>query len=193
MAVGRDLVQREIVKAFGDRAAPVGPVAGEIVQCHRPAMRRGMGDHGLGQIALIESAALGFGDAPEGAGQRGVAEPLTGEGRAADGHKGLGKAGLITQKPPAPRPKLGNDRADGETLFGIADRGLKEIGKGQLAETFGNLDPSRNGAGNGHGIPAVEGHGIETRKAFGCPALWRAARGVEAVQLVPVPQDRESI
>ena len=193
LAVGRDLVHHRLAEALRQRAAPVGPVLAQVGFGHRAAVGLGEGGDLLGQRAAVEGFALGVGDGFQRAGVGLAAEDLTGARCPPFGQEALGKAGLAAQPLAAHGPQRGDDGRDRKAIPCIADGRRGHLGQRQLAEAARQLHPGRNGAGHGHRVPAGVGHGGAAGITVGRPGGRRAARGIEAVQLLAVPQDGEGI
>ena len=191
LTVWRDLVQFHVVKALADGAAPVVVMRSQIVGRHRAAIGLGEGRDLLRDLAFVEGAALGFGDGAQGACGAGVAEAFAGFGRASLGHESLGKAGLVLEHRGPFGPRRAHDRRHDKAVFGIADRGGQHGRQAEAAEFFRQFDPGADGTGDGHGVPAVFGDAV--LEILGRPGSGRAARGVQPVQLLAVPQDAEGV
>ena len=193
LAVGRDLVDHRVTELLRHRSHPVGLVRGQIFLAHHAAAGPRMLDHLPGQRAAVEGLAHGLGNLFQRARMGFAPEHFTGPGSAATGQKALGKAGLVAQFLAAQLPQRGNRGRDRETVACIVDGGLGHLREGQLAEALGQRHPGRHGAGHGHGIPALFRNAAELGKVVGRPARRRAARGVEAVQLLAVPDDGKAV
>ena len=76
--------------------------------------------------------------------------------------------------------------------------GCQQVGERQLAEALAHRGPAGHGAGHGHAVPAAHRRGLRVSavlalEVLGRPGLRRAARGVQAVQRLAVPQQAERV
>src|SRR5262249_58516750 len=99
----------------------------------------------------------------------------------------VGEAGLVAQprhlRLPAPR----HERRDEVAVERVADRRLEEALERELPEALGELDPRRDGAGHGDAVPAALRDALLAGEVLRRPRRGRAARGVQAAQLLAVP------
>ena len=193
LAVGRNLVDHRVAELLRHRAHPVGLVRGQIFLAHHAAAGPRMRGHLSGQRTAVEGLAQGLGNLLQRARMGFAPEHFSGPGRTAARQKALGKAGLIAQLLAAQLPQCGNGGRDRETVARIVDGGPGHLREGQLAEALGQRHPGRHCAGHGHGIPAFFRNAAQLGKVVGRPARRRAARSVEAVQLLAVPDDGKAV
>ena len=186
-------MQRRLAEALADRAAPVVAMSGEVVLGQRRAMLPREGGDLAGERAAIEGFAARLGDQAQALCHIGRAEDLAGERCPAARHEMRGEAGLLLQRVGATPPELADDRGDVEAARGVVDRRLEQGLEGQLAEALRQLGPGRDGARHGDALPATLRHAALSGEALGRPGSRRAARGVEPVQLLAVPEDAEGI
>ena len=193
LAVGRDLVQRRALVRDLFEFDPLGFVSPQVFQ----AKRRPVGFRGLrdlpGESAVVEGLAFRLSDLAQGAGVAGALERLAGARGAAAGregrHVGL-KALVVLHRSP---PGGGGDRREGVAIVGVLNRWLEEVGEGELAEALRKFHPGGDGPGRGDGIPAARGHVLQIGEPACFQAERRLARGVEAGELLAVPDDGKRI
>ncbi len=193
LAVGRNFVDGVAAVIMLQRAYPVGLVRGEVRYPHRATVLLRVSLDFFGQLAAVERGALGGRDFLQGRGVVGPLEHLAGRRRTATRHEGFGEAGLDFQLRHLRRPLPGNGRRDHESLASVADRRLEQFLEGQLAEFPVQLDPGGDAARHTHRIPAAHRHLAFLGEVLGRPCRGRTARGVEAVQLLAVPDDRVGV
>src|SRR5262249_10524164 len=113
--------------------------------------------------------------------------------RASSRKKRLGKTRLIFHLVNLGLPLPSDCRRDKKALATVADRRVKELSKRQLAELAVQLDPRRYCSWHGHRIPAALRHRRLAAEVIGRPPSRRASRGVQAVELSPVPDEHIGI
>ena len=130
--------------------------------------------------------------------RRRKAEQLAHLRRAAPGHEGVGKAGLRLQLGHGGGPLLAHHRGHQVAALGDLDGRGQHVGQRQAAEAFVELHPGRHGAGHGDAVDAALGRragivAVFAAEVVHAPLGGRAAGGVQAVQLLAVPQDAEGV
>ncbi len=193
LAVGRDLVQRVAAIVLLERPDPVVLVRREVRGAHRRAVLLRERLDFLGELAAIERFAARRGDLLERRRVLGQLEHLAHRRRLAAGQERLGEAGMNLELGRLRRPLPGDGRGDEKALASIADRRLEQALEGQLAEFLMELDPGRNTARHAHRVPAAHRHPALLGEVFRRPGRGRAPRGVQAVQLFSVPDDRVGV
>ncbi len=90
------------------------------------------------------------------------------------------------------RPLLGDGRRHQKAVAAVADRRLEQLLERQLAELGVQLDPRRHAPGTVTEFQPSAGTALPP-KYSGVQRRGRAARGVQAVQLLAVPDDGEGV
>src|SRR5439155_2201427 len=111
------------------------------------------------KLATIERLPLRGRDLFKGQGMFLEHEFFSGARRASSRQERLGEAGLVLQLVNLRLPLTRDGRRDEKALATIADRLLEELAERQLAELAVQLDPRRDAARYGNGIPAAHRHG----------------------------------
>src|SRR5919109_3373584 len=101
----------------------------------------------------------------------------------------LGKSRLVLQLVDLALPLPRDGWRDQKALAPVTDRRLKELAEWQLAKFVMHLDPRRDAARHGNRVPTARRHGCPAAELIGRPRGRRPPRGVEAVQLAPVPDE----
>ncbi len=193
LPVRRDLVELGAAETGRDRAAPLRPVRRKVRDRQRRAMQRRLRGDSLRQRALVERPAPAIGDRLERPREIGVAEGFPGRGRPPARHELRGEARLVRQHRRTFGPAGGDRRRNGEALPRVADRRPEELAEGQPPEPLGQRRPGRHRARHRHALPAPLGHRRAPGEALRRPAGGRAARAVQAVERLPVPEDRKGV
>ena len=193
LAVGRDFVDDGVAKRLAHGAHPVGAVFGQVGFGHGATIGLAVRRHGAGQFTPVKRFAFGLCDQLQRAGMGFAAEHFAGLGRAAVGHETLGKPGLGAQFVGPQGPQAGDGGRHREAVACVVDGGLGQLGKRQLAKAFGQSHPGRHGAGHGDRVPAGFGDAAALREVVGRPSRGRAARGVETMQFLAVPEDGKPV
>ena len=152
-----------------------------------------MRHHEFRQLPLVESRAFGLRDALQCSRMGGSGEFLSGLRRPSIGHEVLGEARDVLQVRHLPRPQAGDGRRHQEAIGGIADGRFEQVGERQLAEALRQRHPGGDSARHCDGIPAFGRHRRLAVEPIERPALWRAARRIQAVELVAIPQNGKRI
>ena len=153
------------------------------------------------QFARVKGFGAGVGDQFQGDGVIGQAHHLAGVGGHAVVGEGLepgavfgGLVGLgVSLSGHAPEPCQGwPDRIPG---FGITDGGLEKLGELEAAEALVQVAPGGGRAGHRDRQPAPVRHGLVAPVPQQLPgqAGRGAPRAVQAVQALPIPDQREGI
>ncbi len=82
---------------------------------------------------------------------------------------------------------------DEETFPRVPDRRAQERREGEATEALGQSGPPAHGAGDGDRVPAEGRHGATTPEALARPAERGASGGVQSVEVVVVPDEREDV
>src|SRR5437879_2481146 len=117
-------------------------------------------------------------------------KPFSSARRASSRQERLGKTMLVLQLVDLGLPLPRDGRRDEEAVAAVADRLLEVLAERQLAELAVQLDPRRHAARHRDRVPAARWHGRLAAEVVGRPCGRRAPRGVQAVQLTPVPDKR---
>jgi hypothetical protein len=190
---GPDLVQRDVAVSHRDRIDPVAGVRGEIAFLDQSTGLARMSRDRSGEFAAIERLALAFSDQPQRLCLPRTDEALARQRRAAMRREGFAIAGMRQQLVHLSLPLPMHGRRDEVAVGGVADRRLEQIGEGQAAEAVRQRAPRRDRARHCHRIPAAHGNGVSALEVRRRHFPRRAARGVEAVQLAPSPDQRECV
>ena len=198
LPVGRDLMQGLAAIVMGQRRDPFGRAGGEVGRGDRTAVFARVARRRLGDLAAVVGLAAGLRDEPQGARGGGKTKQLADTRRAPPGQEGLGEARQRRELGRGGGPFLLDHDRHRVTALGDLDRRLDQIGERQLAEALAQGDPAGHRAGHRHAVPAALGRrggvgAVATFEVIRRPGLRRAARGVEAVQTLAVPQDAERI
>ena len=122
-------------------------------------------------------------------------------GRAALGHEGLGVAGLRAQLIGGGGPLVRHHRRHGVAALGDLDGRLEQLLERQLAQLFMQRGPARHHARHRDRVPAALGlHRQPVRadamlalEVFDVPGGRGHAGGIQAMQLLAVPDDGETV
>jgi hypothetical protein len=114
------------------------------------------------------------------------------------GQKGLGKAWNALQLFHGRSPFALHDGGHQIATLGHVNGRLHQVGKRQLAKALAQRHPGRHRAGHGDGIDAPRGRrggmgAVLSAEVLRRPALRGAARGIQAMQLLSVPQDGKGV
>ena len=196
MTKGADDLLAAVV--LGNRRHPLGPVGRQVGLGQRAAVLRREARQRLRDGAAVKGLAFRFGDGAQAARGGRKLEQFTHLRRAAPGQEVLGKAGLALQLGRGRGPFLAHHHRHRIAALGQFDRRLHEVGERQFSEAFAQGRPAGHRAGHGDRIdPALRGRecvaavlAVEVARR---PGRRRGAGGVEAVQLLPVPEDAERV
>ena len=116
-------------------------------------------------------------------------------------HESLCVTRLVLQIRNGGRPLVRDDGRDGVAAFSNLRGGFQHVGKRQLAKARVQRGPGRDGAGHRHRIPAARRalggavcvFAVLVAEVIQVPRLRCRAGGVQAVQLLAVPQDGKGI
>ena len=200
LPVGRDLVHRVVAVVLGDRRHPLGLPGRQVGLGHGAAVGLGVRGDGRGHLATVEGLTLRLRDLAQRACGIRESEALTDMRLAAMRQEGLRETGLRGDLAQAGggRPLVLHDHRHAVAALGDLDGRLHQVGKGQRAVARVQRHPAPHGAGYGHRIPAALGRALDVgavlaAEVLGRPGLGRAARGVQALQRLPIPQDAEHV
>ncbi|MNN08535.1 hypothetical protein D3C81_1213930 [compost metagenome] len=193
LAVRADFVQFQIAVGHADRLDPVRAVGGEVGFVDAAPGGAGMVGNLSCQFTVIEVLPAGAGDAGQRFRLSGADKALAGQRRPATRGERLGKTGLVAQHRHLGLPLAMDRMRDHVAMGGVLDGRLEQVLERQRAEAFPRGAPARDCAGHRHAVPAGEGHGAVAGERFGRPGTRRAAGGVEAVQRLAVPDQREGV
>src|SRR5262249_31817912 len=189
LAVGRDLVQSVAAIVHLERLHPVRPVRLQIGRAQRAALLLRRRLELFSKFAAIERLSLRGSDLFKGQCVFLENKFFARARRTSFRHKGLRKTRLVLQLIDLGLPLPRDGRRDEKTLAAVADRLLEEFSKRQLAELAVKLDPRRYCSWHGHRIPAALRYRRLAAEVIGRPRTRRASRGVQAVELSPVPDE----
>ena len=197
LRAGPDLVQLVAAVADGQRIDPFGLIALEVAGFDHAALRGGKALDGVRDLAAVEGHAARGGNALQGLRRGGKTEQLTDLRRAAPGHEGLREAWLRFQLGHGSGPFLLHHHRHGVAAFGDVDGRRQHVGQRQTAKALVQLHPRADGAGHRHAVDAALGRRISgtvfLAKVVRAPLGGRTAGGVQAMQLLAVPQDAEGV
>ena len=201
LSVRRDLMQLVAAVGTGDRLDPFRAVGAQVFQRHGGAAFLAEGGDALGQLAFVEIAALGGGDAAQRVGRVRKAEVLADLGRAALGHEGLGVARLVAQFIGGGGPLVRHHRRHGIAALGDLDGRFEQLLERQLAELFVQRGPAGHHARHRDRVPAALGldrqavgaDAVLALEVFDIPRGGGHARGIQAMQFLAVPDDGKAV
>ena len=198
LAVGWDLVQGVARKVLPQGRDPLGLVTGQVLGLQGAAQRLRKAHQGLGDLALIQVAAPAVGNAAQGARCGRKAEQLAHLGRTAPGQERGGKARQCAQLGRGRGPLLLHHHRHQVAALGDLDGRLHQVGKGQAAKALGQGAPGRHRPRHGDRVDAPLGWvgavgAVFALEVFGGPATGGRSAGVQAMELLAVPQNAEGI
>jgi len=198
LPVGRDLVQGVAPVVLRHGLDPFGLEVGQVFGGDAAAVVLGKLFNGMGDFAAIEGLPLGGSNGPQT--PRGVLEleQLAHLRRTAPGQKAVRKAGLRLQLGRGRGPLLLHHHRNQITALGHLDGGLQQICKGQFAKAVTQRHPTCHGTRHGDRVKTtLRGcfslGTVLAVKVIGRPGRGGRAGGVEAVQLLAIPQNRKRV
>jgi hypothetical protein len=198
LPVGRDLVQRVAAVVLRDGLDPLGLVRGEVAGHEVAAMRCRKTLDRLRDLAAVIGLAPRLCDGAQAPRRSLELEQLADLGRTAPGHEGLGEARQGLQFGRSRRPFLLHHHRQQVAPLGDLDGRLHQVSERQLAEALAHRHPAAHRTGHGDGIEAAFGGRCHVLPVLAAEILRRpgrrcAARGVQPVQFLAVPEDAERV
>ena len=198
LPVRRNFMQRVASVVFSQRRDPFGAVSSEVGGRHGTAVVTRMRCCGSGNFALIKRRAFGFSNQTQRLRSRRKLKQLAHIRRAAVRHECLRKAGQLTQDGRGRRPLLLHHHRHAVAALGDFDGTLQQVGKRQFAEAFAQGHPTGHSTGHGGAVPTAQGQvggvsAVLALEVVGRPRRRRAARRIQAVQLMAVPQNAKRV
>jgi len=201
LPVGRNFMQRVAPVIFSQRCDPFGLVGREVTGFEAAAVLGREFFNRVGNRPAVIGLALGLGNRAQSARSGLELKQLAHIGRAAPRQERIGKTGQQRQLGRGGGPLFLHHRADEVTALGDVDGWLHQVRKRQFAKTLGQRDPAGHGTRHGDRVHAAFGWvgGISVVVAvFGLEVVRRpagrgAARSIQAVQCLAVPQQAERV
>ena len=183
-----------------DRGDPLGLVGGHVRGGHDATVSLGVALHRRRNFSAVKSLSMALPDESQGLGGCGQTKALGHMRRTPMRQECLRKPGLRSELRQAGRggPLVLHDHGHRITPLGHFNGRGHQVRKGQLAIALVQRNPTRHSAGHRHAVPTALGRRFGVWSIFAVevlrrPSLRRAARGIEALQLFPIPQDAKHV